>query len=94
MISKESLYGLLELITSGQIRAARALLRWTAIDLANKSGVGSATIKRMEVMDGVPTGNIKTLMALKAALESAGVVFYGSPEHQPGVYLNLDVSQR
>jgi len=62
--------------------------------LAEKSGIGSATIKRMEVMDGVPKGNIKTLMALKAALEAEGVVFCGSAEHQPGVYLNLDVSQR
>jgi hypothetical protein len=82
------------LITSGQIRAGRALLRWTAGDLSVKSGVGTATIQRMEVMDGVPKGNIKTLMALKAALEAAGVVFCGSPEHQPGVYLNLDVSKR
>ncbi len=82
------------MITSSQIRAARALLRWSSSDLAEKSGVGSATIKRMEVMDGVPTGNIKTLMALKAALEAAGVVFSGSPEHQPGVYLNLDASKR
>jgi len=56
--------------------------------------VGTATIQRMEVMDGVPKGNIKTLMALKLALESAGVVFCGSPEHQPGVYLNLDASKR
>ena len=82
------------MVTSGQIRAGRALLRWTAGDLSEKSGVGTATIQRMEVMDGVPKGNIKTLMALKLALESAGVVFCGSPEHQPGVYLNLDASKR
>lgn len=81
------------MITSDQIRAARALLRWSSSDLADKSGVGSATIKRMEVMEGVPKGNIKTLMALKAALESGGVVFTGSPQSQPGVYLDLQVSQ-
>ena len=69
------------------------MLRWSAIDLALKSGVGTATIQRMEVMDGVPSGNIKTLMALKVALEAAGVVFCGSPEHQPGVYLNLEVTK-
>lgn len=82
------------MISSGQIRAGRALLRWSAADLSAKSGVGTATIQRMEVMDGVPKGNIKTLMALKAALESGGVVFVGSPEHQPGVYLNLEASKR
>ena len=81
------------MITSGQIRAARALLRWSAIDLADKSGIGSATIKRMEVMDGVPKGNIKTLMALKAALEAGGVVFVGDPDSRPGVYLDLEASR-
>ena len=61
--------------------------------MADKSGIGSATIKRMEVMDGVPKGNIKTLMALKAALEAGGVVFVGHPDSRPGVYLDLEASQ-
>ena len=51
------------------------------------SGVGTATIQRMEVMEGVPTGNVKTLLALKRALEDAGVEFVGSPEKSPGVRL-------
>ena len=38
-------------------------------------------------MDGVPSGNVKTLMALKAALESAGVEFVGTPDDRPGVRL-------
>jgi hypothetical protein len=42
----------------------------------------------MEVMEGVPKGHIKTLMAIKQALEEAGVVFTGTPERQPGVYLS------
>ena len=41
----------------------------------------------MEVMDGVPSGNVKTLMAIKSALEAAGVEFIGSPEDAPGVRL-------
>jgi hypothetical protein len=68
-------------------------LRWSAADLSARSGVGTATIQRMEVMDGVPKGNIKTLMALKAALEAGGVVFVGNPESRPGVYLDLEASQ-
>jgi hypothetical protein len=75
------------LITSNQIRAARALIRWTAQDLADSSGVAISTIKRMEVMEGVPAGNIKTLSAIQAALEQAGIEFIGSPNDSPGVRL-------
>ncbi len=75
------------MISSAQIRAARALLRWSAADLSKYSGVGTATIQRMEVMEGVPTGNVKTLLALIAALEAAGVKFLGDPENAPGVCL-------
>ena len=78
---------LLELITSDQIRAARALLRWSSADLSRYSGVGTATIKRMEVMDGVPSGQVRTIEALRAALEVAGVEFIGSPSDAPGVRL-------
>ena len=41
----------------------------------------------MDVMEGVPTGNVKTLLALKAALEAAGFEFLGSPDKAPGVCL-------
>jgi hypothetical protein len=75
------------LISSAQLRAARALLRWSALDLSRQSGVGTATIQRMEVMEGVPAGNVKTLISLKNALEAAGVQFLGSPDNAPGVCL-------
>jgi DNA-binding Xre family transcriptional regulator len=63
------------------------MIRWSAADLASAAGIGSATIKRMEVMEGVPSGNVKTLLALKAALEAAGVEFVGTPDDRPGVRL-------
>ena len=75
------------MISSEQIRAARALLRWSSNDLSAHSGVGTSTIKRMELMDGVPSGNIKTLDLIKRSLEGAGVEFIGSPEDSPGVRL-------
>ena len=75
------------MITSAQIRAARALLRWSSANLSEQSGVGNATIKRLEVMDGVPTGQVRTLIAIKEALEAAGVEFIGTPENNPGVRL-------
>ena len=75
------------MISSAQIRAARALLRWSAADLSAASGVGTATLQRMEVMEGVPSGQVRTLMAIKEALETAGVEFIGTPENDPGVRL-------
>jgi len=75
------------LITSEQIRAARQLIRVTADDLASKSGVGVATIRRFELMAGVPSGNARSVEAIQAALEQMGVEFVGTPEDRPGVRL-------
>ena len=36
------------MLTSDQIRAARALIRWSAQNLANESGISWKTIQRME----------------------------------------------
>lgn len=77
------------MISSAQIRAARALLRWSAADLAEISGVGVATIRRLELVDGVPSSNARTLDALQKALKAAGVEFIGTPENGPGVRLQL-----
>jgi len=41
----------------------------------------------MEVMEGVPSGQVRTLLAIKEALESAGIEFLGTPDDQPGVRL-------
>jgi hypothetical protein len=76
-----------KLISSDQIRAARALLRWSAADLSKASGVGTATLQRMEVMVGVPSGRVRTLLSIKEAFEAAGVEFVGTPGDQPGVRL-------
>ena len=75
------------MLSSAQIRAARALLRWSASDLSQASGVGTATLQRMEVMEGVPSGQVRTLLAIKEALEAAGVEFVGTPTENPGVRL-------
>ena len=49
------------------------------------SGVGVRTIKRLEVADGVPQSHSSTLIALKSALEAAGIEFIGTPEDRPGI---------
>ncbi len=75
------------MITSDQIRAARALLRWSADDLARHANIGVATIRRFELQEGVPSGQIRILEALKSALETAGVEFTGSQAEGVGVKL-------
>ncbi len=75
------------MLSSAQIRAARALLRWSASDLSQASSVGTATLQRMEVMEGVPSGQVRTLLAIKEALEAAGIEFIGTPTENPGVRL-------
>ena len=76
------------MITSCQIRAARALINWSARELADKSGVGVATIRRMELADGVPSSNAQNLELIQKTLEGLGVEFVGSPEDRPGVRLS------
>jgi transcriptional regulator with XRE-family HTH domain len=75
------------MITSEQIRAARAMIKWTASDLADRAGVGIATIRRMEIESGVPTCNAKILQVIQNTLCDAGIEFIGTPEDGPGVIL-------
>lgn len=75
-------------ITSDQIRAAKAMLRWSGDDLANAAGVSLSSIRRVEAAVGVPQGqNMKTVLAIQKALEAAGVEFIGTPDEGPGVRL-------
>jgi transcriptional regulator with XRE-family HTH domain len=62
-------------ITGAQIRAARALLRWSAKDLANAANLGVATVSRAEAEDQIPSITVANLGAIQAALEIAGVEF-------------------
>lgn len=73
------------MITSDQIRAARALLKWSGKDLAQRSGIGFSTLMRLEVLDGVPGAQTKTLEAIQKAFEDAGIEFIGTPESGAGV---------
>lgn len=77
------------MITSDQIRAARALLRWSGKELAEKSGVGFSTVMKMESDSGVPNSNFKTFEALIKTFEDAGVEFIGTPDAQAGVRWKL-----
>ena len=63
------------MLEPAQIRAARALLGWRQEDLSRASGVGTATIYRIEKADGSTTGYVSTLSRIHASLEAAGVLF-------------------
>ncbi|WP_100265392.1 helix-turn-helix domain-containing protein [Mariprofundus ferrinatatus] len=78
------------MISSSQIKAARALLGWTALDLAERSGIGPATLRRWELQEGIPAAKIQSLMMVKEALENTGIEFTGDPLVNPGVILHLD----
>jgi transcriptional regulator with XRE-family HTH domain len=57
------------MITSRQLRAARALAGLDQRALAKASRLSLPTIQRMEASDGVVRGNVESLMKLIAALD-------------------------
>jgi hypothetical protein len=62
-------------ITGAQIRAGRAMVRWSANDLAGQAQIGVMTVRRAEQVDGVPNLIPNNLDAIQSALEEAGVEF-------------------
>ncbi len=70
-----------------QIKAARALLRWSQEDLSDASSVSLPTIKRLEAASGTLGGRQKTSDAITLALETAGVEFIPKNGGGPGVRL-------
>ena len=62
------------MITSGQLKAARALLGIDQKALAELSGLSVPTIQRMEGSDGIVRSNVDSLVKLLDALDRAGIV--------------------
>lgn len=65
------------MISSAQIRAARALLGIDQRKLAELSGLSVPTIQRMEASEDVVRGNVDSLMKLIGALDASGIVLLG-----------------
>ena len=61
------------MITSAQLRAARAMLGIGQRKLAELSKLSLPTIQRMETTGGVIRGNVDSLMKLVEALDAAGI---------------------
>ncbi len=75
------------MITNAQLRAARSLLGWSQARLAEASGLGIATIKRMEGERGPLHSSAGNVLKVQQALEDAGVIFIDADEEGPGVRL-------
>lgn len=72
------------MISSGQLRAARALLAIDQKALAGLAGVSVPTIQRMEASGGTVRGNIETLTRVVEALERAGIELIGEGARSEG----------
>jgi hypothetical protein len=74
-------------LTSAQIRAARALLRWSAADLAREASLGLATIRRAELTERQTSMTAANDLAVRRVLEAAGVEFIDENGGGAGVRL-------
>jgi transcriptional regulator with XRE-family HTH domain len=83
-------------LTAGQLRAARALLGIDQKDLADKAGVSVQTIQRMEASDDIVRGVVETLMKVVEALDRAGIELIGDevPSSGRGRGIRLKVPRR
>jgi transcriptional regulator with XRE-family HTH domain len=72
-------------LTAAQCRAARALLRWTQQDLADRSGVACSTVRGFENHAHMPIR--ANLRVLRLALEEGGVILIEADDLGPGVRL-------
>ncbi len=72
------------MISSAQMRAARALLGIDQRRLAELAGVSLPTIQRMEASAGTVRGVVGTLMKVVDALDAAGVELIGNEQPSQG----------
>ena len=80
-----------EPILGAQIRAARALLRWSGADLVRESGVSHATIHRAEAVNGKTAMTFANASSIRRALEAAGVELLDENGGGPGARLRKRV---
>ncbi|AMO71365.1 helix-turn-helix domain-containing protein [Sphingorhabdus sp. M41] len=80
------------MITSQQMRAARALLGIDQRQLAELAGLSLPTIQRMEASGGQVRGVVDTLVKVIGALESGGIELIG--ENAPSIGIGRGVRMR
>jgi predicted transcriptional regulator len=73
------------MVTPREVRAARAILDWTRQRLADKARISLNSVIRLE--QGVVDSRASTLMAVRRALERAGIEFLSLRGKEEGVRL-------
>jgi transcriptional regulator with XRE-family HTH domain len=81
-------------LTSAQLRAGRALVRWSAEDLARASAVSVTTIRRAELTKDETSMTAANDLAVRHALEAAGIEFIDENGGGPGVRLKKPRTKR
>jgi proteasome assembly chaperone (PAC2) family protein len=81
-------------LSSAQIRAARALVRWSGEDLARASMVGLTTIRRAELTEDGTSMTAANDSSIRRTLEDAGVEFIDENGGGAGVRLKKSVRKR
>ncbi|OYW61996.1 MAG: transcriptional regulator [Rhizobiales bacterium 12-68-15] len=76
------------MMSPAQCRAARALLDWSQQQLADAARIGVVTVRQFE--GGASEPRNSTLTVMRAALETAGVIFV--PENGEGAGVRLKKS--
>ncbi len=74
------------MILASQLRAARSLLDWNQMDLAQASDLSLPTIQRMETL-GLRRSSAGNVEKVQRALEDAGIEFIDENGGGPGVRL-------
>ena len=77
----------MNIATGAQVLMARAFLKWSAEELAQKAGIGLSTVKRIESCDGLPNTRVENLQAVYDAIVATERVRF---EGDAGVFIVVD----
>ena len=62
-------------ISGAQIRAARALLKWSVRELSDQCGISQSAISRNERVNGIPPMQARNLNTIRQVFEEHGIEF-------------------
>lgn len=77
---------------ASQIKATRAFVGWSAAELAQRTAIGIATIKRYEVLLRIPKSRLGHPETIRDTFEVVGIEFIGTPGDAPSIRIYLSNS--